>query len=105
MGSRVTQSGSAAGERVEVAESGSSGVEGPEQCCDTSPDHSDSIVPAPSNHTQANPASQAGKSVGMPSLRGRRRILIVDDEVAIADTLALIFRVQHYQVQVAYTAE
>lgn len=39
------------------------------------------------------------------ALRGRRRILIVDDEVAIADTLALIFRTQHYEVQVAYSAE
>lgn len=41
----------------------------------------------------------------MPGLKGRRRILIVDDEVAIADTLGLIFRVQHYEVQVAYSAE
>lgn len=41
----------------------------------------------------------------MPGLKGSRRILIVDDEVSIADTLALIFRVQHYEVQVAYSAE
>lgn len=34
-----------------------------------------------------------------------RRILIVDDEKAIADTLALIFRTQHYEARVAYSAE
>lgn len=34
-----------------------------------------------------------------------RRILIVDDEVAIADTLALIFNSQHYETRVAYSAE
>ena len=39
------------------------------------------------------------------ALRGRRRILIVDDEITIADTLALIFKTQHYEAQVAYTAE
>ncbi|HEY2472254.1 MAG TPA: response regulator [Terracidiphilus sp.] len=41
----------------------------------------------------------------MPTLRGRRRILIVDDEAAIADTFALIFRTQHYDVRVAYSGE
>jgi len=34
-----------------------------------------------------------------------RRILIVDDEMAIADTLALIFKTQHYESRVAYSAE
>jgi DNA-binding NtrC family response regulator len=34
-----------------------------------------------------------------------RRILIVDDELAIADTLALIFKTQHYDARVAYSAE
>jgi len=41
----------------------------------------------------------------MPLKKSTRRILIVDDEVAIADTLALIFRTQHYDVRVAYSAE
>jgi DNA-binding NtrC family response regulator len=42
----------------------------------------------------------------MPIQKWNRRILIVDDEVAIADPLALIFRTQHlYEVRVAYTAE
>lgn len=37
--------------------------------------------------------------------KSRRRILIVDDEIAIADTLALIFTLQHYEVRTAYSAE
>jgi DNA-binding NtrC family response regulator len=41
----------------------------------------------------------------MPKPRSQRRILIVDDERAIADTLALIFRTQHYAAQTAYSAE
>ncbi len=42
---------------------------------------------------------------GIPVQKLSRRILIVDDEVAIADTLALIFRTQHYEARVAYSAE
>lgn len=41
----------------------------------------------------------------MPKQRNNRRILIVDDERAIADTLALIFKTQHYEARVAYSAE
>ena len=41
----------------------------------------------------------------MPIQKTSRRILIVDDEVAIADTLALIFRTQHYEVRAAYSAK
>lgn len=37
--------------------------------------------------------------------KSTRRILIVDDEPSIADTLALIFRTQHYEARVAYSAE
>lgn len=33
------------------------------------------------------------------------RVLIVDDEIAVADSLALIFRAQGYEAQVAYSAE
>ena len=104
MGRKVTQLGSAASEKEEVAE-GSSGVGGPDQGCNTSLNHSDSILRNPSNHSQAKPASQAGRLIGMPLLKGKRRILIVDDEVAIADTLALIFQSQMYEAQVAYSAE
>lgn len=41
----------------------------------------------------------------MSRQKNARRILIVDDEKAIADTLALIFRTQHYEARVAYSAE
>ena len=41
----------------------------------------------------------------MPIHRGSRRILIVDDEKPICETMALIFRMQHYEVRVALSAE
>jgi DNA-binding response OmpR family regulator len=41
----------------------------------------------------------------MLSNAGRRRILIVDDEASIADTLALILSKRGYEIQVAYSAE
>jgi CheY-like chemotaxis protein len=105
MGSEVTQLSSAASIQEEVAEGSSSGVGDPEQGCNTSHNHSDSNRSDSSNQEPANPASQAGKLIGMPSLKGRRRILIIDDEAAIADTLALIFRSQMYEARVAYSAE
>ncbi len=39
------------------------------------------------------------------SAKHKGRILVVDDESAIADTLALIFVAQRYEVKVAYSAE
>jgi DNA-binding response OmpR family regulator len=41
----------------------------------------------------------------MPENARIRKILIVDDETAIADTLAVILSTHGYWVQVAYTAE
>ena len=41
----------------------------------------------------------------MAGLSGNRRILVVDDEPAIADTLALIFRSNGYEARTAYSAE
>ena len=41
----------------------------------------------------------------MPEPQGGRRILIVDDESPIADTLQMIFHMQRYDARVAYTAE
>lgn len=41
----------------------------------------------------------------MAGLPESRRILIVDDEEAIADTLALIFRSNSYDTHTAYSAE
>lgn len=38
-------------------------------------------------------------------MTGRRRILIVDDEAAVADSLRLIFSSQGYDVRTAYSAE
>lgn len=41
----------------------------------------------------------------MPGAVGARRILIVDDEPTIADTLALIFAASGYDSRTAYSAE
>ena len=41
----------------------------------------------------------------MISSAGRRRILVVDDEASIADTLALILSTRGYELRVAYSAE
>jgi CheY-like chemotaxis protein len=41
----------------------------------------------------------------MAGVPGNRRILVVDDEEAIADTLALIFRSNGYESRMAYSAE
>lgn len=41
----------------------------------------------------------------MAGLPGSRRILVVDDEEAIADTLSLIFRSNGYESHTAYSAE
>ena len=54
---------------------------------------------------QGNAASQLRTSGPMPMQKDHRRILIVDDEMAIADTLALIFKTQHYEARAAYSAE
>jgi DNA-binding NtrC family response regulator len=41
----------------------------------------------------------------MPERTGERRILVVEDEKVIADTLGQILRVNGYDVRVAYSAE
>lgn len=41
----------------------------------------------------------------MPGPGNSARVLIVDDEPPISDTLAVIFRMSGYEVRVAYTAE
>jgi len=105
MGSRVTQPDSAASKRSEVAEGGSDAVKDPEQSRKTSLPNSDPIVVPASNQERADEALQVTKPMDAPVLRGRRRILIVDDETTIADTMALIFQSQRYDAQVAYSAE
>lgn len=46
-----------------------------------------------------------GSVPGLSEVKRRRRILIVDDESAIADTLQMIFQMQRYDARVAYSAE
>jgi len=58
-----------------------------------------------SNREEAVDASHLKQAARMTRQKNSRRILIVDDEQAIADTLALIFRTQHYEARVAYSAE
>ncbi len=41
----------------------------------------------------------------MPGATGGRKILIIDDEATIADTLALIFSSSGYEAKTAYSAE
>lgn len=48
---------------------------------------------------------KAGFGGNMPVLAGARKILIVDDEATIADTLALIFASSGYESRTAYSAE
>lgn len=48
---------------------------------------------------------ERGSELGLAEVKGRRRILIVDDESAIADTLQMIFQMQRYEARVAYSAE
>ncbi len=41
----------------------------------------------------------------MPAMTGSRKIIVVDDETTIADTLALIFSSNGYDARTAYSAE
>jgi CheY-like chemotaxis protein len=77
----------------------------PEQGGALSQPHSDSTGSIPSNREPASLASKAGSALDTAGRNGGRRILIVDDEVNIADTLQLIFKMRRYDVRVAYSAE
>ena len=46
-----------------------------------------------------------GQNSDLLGAKSRFRILVVDDEVAIADTLAMILALQRYEVRTAYSAE
>jgi two-component system response regulator MtrA len=59
----------------------------------------------PSNVARRSTMPEWGGVPGLMDVKGRRRILIVDDELAIADTLQMIFQLQRYDARVAYTAE
>ncbi len=108
MGSRFTQRESTIGVSEKVADKGLSGqgdLGGPEGKGETSPPHSDSIGSVSSNGEQASSTPEPLGAQSKTCLKGGRRILIVDDEANIADTLALIFKIRHYDVRVAYSAE
>lgn len=89
----------------EVAEKRSGGLRRQEHDCGTSVLNFHSFISDSSNRGEGPAASQLSNTTGVPVHKLSRRILIVDDEVAIADTLALIFRTQHYDARVAYSAE
>src|ERR1700739_3018706 len=104
MGSRVTEASFAAKMSEEVAEQGYGGLSGPGQNRATALHDSDSIGSISSNQESAGSAKSGAQELPIPK-GGRRRILIVDDEATIADTLALILQMQHYEVRVAYASE
>src|SRR5579871_4117870 len=78
---------------------------GPSQNSKTSLPDCDPSEPVPSNDPRRSDVPSPRAAQGIPDLKGRRKILIVDDESAIADTLQLIFLTRRYEVRVAYTAE
>lgn len=86
------------------AEAGNDGLGGPVQNETLSHD-SDVPGSVPSNDRQGSAKPEWGSVPGLSEMKGRRRILIVDDESAIADTLQMIFQMQRYDVRVAYSAE
>ena len=106
MGSRVTQFRSAKKVSREVAGKENSGPGGPGQSGKTSVHNSDSFNPVESNRGEETVGAAAQRSeIRKTASKGSRQVLIVDDEVAIADTLALIFQTQRYLARTAYSAE
>ena len=104
MGKRDIEPSGAAVEGSEAAEQESSRIECAEHEVETPQDDFHSFLTETSNR-HGTAASQRNKAVTMPMQKTTRRILIVDDEIAIADTLALIFKTQRYEVRTAYSAE
>ena len=89
----------------EAVEKGSSRLGDAEHDSETSHDDFRSYTGETSNREQVFAASQLRKAARMPMPKSNRRILIVDDETAIADTLSLIFKTQHYDARTAHSAE
>jgi len=103
MGNRVTHFATAASESEEKR---AGGLEDAAENSKAPHSDSDSFASNSSNSAGATVAAhEKGWMMGIPLTKAARRILIVDDETAIADTLALIFQLQRYEVRVAYTAE
>ena len=106
MGNRVTHLGSARTENDGKEMRATGSLEDPGENSKAPHSDSDSTASNPSNSEDAVIAShEKGWVMGITVQKGARRILIVDDETAIADTLSLIFQLQRYDVRVAYTAE
>jgi CheY-like chemotaxis protein len=106
MGSRFTQLDAATKVNEEVADKGNDGLGGSGYNDETSLNNSDSFDSIPSNRREVTDVpSEENKGMGKLVKRGTRQILVVDDEVAIADTLALILQTQRYEARVAYSAE
>jgi len=89
----------------EIAEKTSSELSGAGHHGETSQDNFRPFVPEPSNREPVVAASPLRYAVRMPIRRSNRRILVLDDEKSIADTLSLIFTTQHYEARAAYSAE
>jgi CheY-like chemotaxis protein len=106
MASRVSELSSAAADMSEESaetEDGNPGSLG--QKMEAPLPDSDPSSSVPSNVLQVPTMPGWDGSAAQSELKGRRRILIVDDELAIADTLQLIFQMQRYDARVAYSAE
>ena len=105
MGNRGAPNDFAAWETGEAADRQSGSLTDTKLDCGTSSHNSGLIASSPSNHEQVSRASELINVTNMAIQRFSRKILIVDDEAAISDTLALIFRSQRYDARVAYSAE
>jgi CheY-like chemotaxis protein len=106
MGNRVTQLASVPTGSDGDEKRGAGGLRDPGENSITPHSDSDSSASNSSNGAQERIVShEQGWVMGYPVQKTARRILIVDDETAIADTLSLIFQMQRYEVRVAYTAE
>jgi len=105
MGHRDTEMAPEESERRRAGEKGSSDLEDAEHHSETSHYDFPSFGDGTSNQNPLATASQLEQAVRMSKQRNSRRILIVDDERAIADTLTLIFRTQHYEARTGYSAE
>ena len=99
------RSGSALETSEKCAETRNPGLGGPGQDSENVRSDSDASGAVPSNAALESAMPDWGSMPGVSEVKGRRRILIVDDELAIADTLQMIFALQRYDARVAYTAE
>ncbi len=105
MGSKVLNPSSAVETSEKNAELEKDGLGSPAQKGETTLLDSDLSGSIPSNGAQGPAMPELDSMPRQSDLRGRRGILIVDDESAIADTLQMIFQMQRYDARVAYSAE